>query len=96
MQVYALCSIFGFRSIICKFMHYAQYSDIRLFGYSVIYVCGYSVIRVFGYSGFRLFGYSVICVFGYSVFQLMVENEPLEAFWGHFLAWARKWVKMGL
>jgi hypothetical protein len=69
---------------------------IMVFGYLRMRLFGYSGIGLFGVSVIRVFGYLVICVFGYSVFQLMAENEVLEAFWGHFLAWARKWVKMGL
>ena len=81
MQVYALCSIFGFRSIICKFMHYAQFGGV-IFVFELrfaIFVFEFGVLGLFPGSGSE-----------------MAENEPLEAFWGHFLAWTRKWVKMGL
>ena len=69
------------RSIICKFMHYAQFGGV-IFVFELrfaIFVFEFGVLGLFPGSGSE-----------------MAENEPLEAFWGHFLAWTRKWVKMGL
>ena len=62
-------------------MHYAQFG-----GVIFVFELGFAIF---------VFELGVLGPFPGSGSE-MAENEPLEAFWGHFLAWTRKWVKMGL